>query len=72
MVAACGFACVRCGASEVRLTKDHVVPISRGGSNAIENIQPLCKACNCSKGVSAEDYRPSDWLPRFSVLGGRA
>ena len=48
--------CVCCGA-EGSLTPDHVVPLSRGGSNDISNIQPLCGQCNSTKGIKIIDYR---------------
>ena len=47
--------CPRCF-EEKPLTIDHIVALSKGGSNDISNIQPLCKSCNCSKGVWTVDY----------------
>ena len=61
--AAYGNRCLCCGRHESELTgpleQDHVVPISKGGSNWISNIQPLCETCNgmSGKGTKIIDYR---------------
>lgn len=54
------FTCLCCGKREpeIKLTADHVIPLSKYGSNGIDNIQPLCLQCNKSKGAKIMDYRP--------------
>lgn len=48
--------CLACGSSEA-VSADHVVPLAVGGSNTIDNIQPLCKPCNSKKHTKTIDYR---------------
>jgi 5-methylcytosine-specific restriction enzyme A len=46
------FKCAYCGATSldgVSLEVDHIIPISRGGSNELENLQILCRPCNSGK-----------------------
>jgi 5-methylcytosine-specific restriction endonuclease McrA len=50
--------CLRCG-DEGPLTVDHIVPLTRGGTHNLANLQPLCARCNVSKGNRhSTDYRP--------------
>jgi uncharacterized protein YdaU (DUF1376 family) len=59
LVEVCGSHCLRCGAPEY--CKDHIVPIYQGGSDGIENLQPLCRSCNSAKGPDNADLRPPNW-----------
>jgi hypothetical protein len=43
-----GGMCVECSATDY-LEFDHIVPVARGGSNAEQNIQLLCRKCNLTK-----------------------
>ena len=45
--------CAYCGESGP-LHADHRVPLSRGGTNTIENILPACARCNLRKGSLTE------------------
>lgn len=54
------YRCVYCGihkddTPEKWLEADHLTPLSRGGTNYIDNIVPACKSCNCSKGTKTFD-----------------
>lgn len=47
------FSCPSCGKKEpeIKLTRDHIIAVSAGGTDDIKNIQPLCVKCNASKSV---------------------
>jgi 5-methylcytosine-specific restriction endonuclease McrA len=49
--------CAYCGARRP-LSRDHVIPLIRGGSDAIENVVPACLSCNSAKGPRSL----ADWL----------
>ena len=39
---------------EVLMTKDHIVPRSKGGRNWLSNYQTMCATCNTKKGAKHE------------------
>jgi len=52
---------------EVLMTKDHIIPESKGGANVIENYQPMCAECNQEKADSV-----SEKDKRLGVMKGEA
>lgn len=44
---------------DLRATKDHVMPLSKGGTNERSNIVLSCWRCNRTKG----DKHPAQWSP---------
>lgn len=65
--------CLSCGLKvedtpEGKLSPDHVIPIAKGGSNDISNIQPLCLSCNLKKHTTIIDYRTKPFEPKYKQL----
>jgi HNH endonuclease len=62
-----GWNCLCCGRPTHRypdarvrpdtLSFDHVIPEKHGGPTVVENLQPLCMACNLHKGIDTIDHR---------------
>lgn len=66
-----GSACLLCGTDET-LQWDHVIPLARGGSHCVTNLQRLCRKCNEIKQARDYDYRTEEhkvWVLEFK--GGR-
>lgn len=62
-----GHACTYCGSTR-DLQGDHIVPLSRGGSNAFENIATACRPCNQSKGPKTpQEWRLSSGIGRVEL-----
>ena len=45
-----GNICRQCGSTQ-NLEVDHIIPLARGGSNELDNLQVLCRTCNRKKWI---------------------
>ena len=55
---------VRCAEKFVRFdlfTIDHIIPLAKGGTNDIENLQCTCKHCNAMK----QDFSEKEFLDKM-------
>jgi len=58
--------CAACGSAGERLELDHIIPLSRGGSNEDENVQLLCRPCNAEKSNKLpHEFRLSRGAPKI-------
>lgn len=57
LVKSFGHRCCYCGIflHEKNISADHKIPLSRGGTNTIENIVPACRPCNSKKNTRTFD-----------------
>ena len=73
-----GWICAYCdcdleNAPDIRHAIDHVMPLSRGGTNDLDNLVMSCQPCNSSKGDKILDEEwtpPNDEFENWKARGG--
>jgi 5-methylcytosine-specific restriction endonuclease McrA len=53
-----GYMCMYCGGQfrNHQLTRDHVIPMSKGGTDRWSNVVSACRACNTRKGGRTPEH----------------
>jgi 5-methylcytosine-specific restriction endonuclease McrA len=62
-----GKRCVGCGL-KAKLEVDHIVPLVKGGTDSIDNLQPLCRSCNARKSVQTINYLEGAMYREYFLL----
>jgi len=58
------YTCVYCGATNVKLECDHIIPFSRGGSDDMANLATACNPCNRAKGFKSVEEFTHNYLKK--------
>jgi 5-methylcytosine-specific restriction endonuclease McrA len=53
---------IRASVPALRYAGDHIFPVSKGGSNELENFQPLHRFCNAAKSSLSGGHIPQAFL----------
>jgi len=68
LIAAYDNKCAYCSVPLDRVELDHRIPLTRGGTNYIDNLVPACRRCNASKNDrTEEEFRAPNPLKRIIV-----
>lgn len=59
------FTCSYCGRKDAKMVADHVVPLSKGGSDNFDNLVCACESCNRNKSNMTVDK----WIEKLSAQG---
>lgn len=67
-----GRKCVLCGYEGPHLAIDHIHPQARGGTDDLDNLRVLCRACNSQKAGATDRFvhrveREAGWLRQIQL-----
>lgn len=60
--------CLAKGKTTAATVPDHIVPLSRGGTDDDANIQCLCEACHQAKTAKDMGYRPTTGVDGWPII----
>ena len=64
--------CTRCHQSCARLTKDHIVALCAGGSDAASNLRAVCRSCHSARGPATNADTIADEIRRVRDMRGES